>query len=58
MKNGVFTYYQMVGFNSQGYTYAEGDASYACTQMTSWAKTNHVTCSPSYSDGYTGNWTF
>jgi len=58
MKNGVFTYYQMVGFYSQGYTYAEGDASYACTQMKAWAAANGVTCAPSYYAGYTGNWTF
>jgi hypothetical protein len=58
MKNGVFTYYQMVGFYSQGYTYAEADASYACTQMKSWGTSNGVTCSPSYGDYYTGSWTF
>ena len=58
MKNGVFTYYQMLGFSSQGYTYAEGDASYACTQMKNWGTANGCTCAPSYGDSYTGNWTF
>ncbi len=58
MKNGVFTYYQMVGFYNQGYTYAEIDASYACTQMKNWASANGVKVAPSYSDGYSGYWYF
>jgi hypothetical protein len=55
MKNGVFTYYQMVGFDSLGYTYLETDCSYACTQMKAWAKTNGVKVAPSYVDSYTGD---
>jgi len=55
MKNGVFTYYQMKGFDSMGYIYAENDCSYACTQMKSWASSNGVTVAPSYQDSYTGN---
>jgi len=55
MKNGVFTYYQMKGFDSMGYTYVENDCSYACTQMKSWASSNGVTVAPSYQDSYTGN---
>jgi len=58
MKNGVFTYYQMYGFYNMGYTYAEIDASYACTQMKNWASANGVTVAPSYYDGYSGSWTF
>lgn len=53
MKNGVFTYYQMVGWNS--YNYFEGDNSYACTKMIEWGKLHGVKCTPSYGDGYTGN---
>lgn len=55
MKNGVFTYYQMKGFDSMGYTYVENDCSYACTQMKSWASSNGVSVAPSYKDSYTGS---
>ena len=55
MKNGVFTYYQMKGFDSMGYIYVENDCSYACTQMKSWASVNGVTVAPSYQDSYTGS---
>ncbi len=55
MKNGVFTYYQMKGFDSMGYVYVENDCSYACTQMKSWASSNGVTVAPSYQDSYSGN---
>ena len=55
MQNGVFTYYQMKGFDSMGYTYVENDCSYACTQMKSWASSNGVTVAPSYQDSYTGS---
>lgn len=53
MKNGVFTYYQMVGWGS--YNYFEGDNSYACTKMIAWGNANGVNCTPSYGDSYTGN---
>ncbi|OFX27029.1 MAG: hypothetical protein A2041_11010 [Bacteroidetes bacterium GWA2_31_9b] len=55
MKNGVFTYYQMIGFDNLGYIYLEPDFQYACEQMTLWAKTAHVRVAPSYTDSYTGN---
>jgi hypothetical protein len=55
MKNGVFTYYQMKGFDSMGYVYVESDCSYACTQMKSWASSNGVTVAPSYQDSYSGS---
>ncbi len=55
MKNGVFTYYQMKGFDSMGYIYVENDCSYACTQMKSWASSNGVSVAPSYKDSYTGS---
>ena len=55
MKNGVFTYYQMLGFDQQGYIYAEPDFSYACTQMKAWATKNKVKVAPSYVDSYSGN---
>ncbi|BDX37173.1 hypothetical protein CYCD_05280 [Tenuifilaceae bacterium CYCD] len=55
MKNGVFTYYQMKGFDSMGYIYAEPDFQYACDQMLAWAKKARVRVAPSYVDSYTGN---
>lgn len=55
MKNGVFTYYQMKGFDSMGYIYAEPDFQYAVDQMKAWAKTKRLRVAPSYVDSYTGN---
>ncbi len=55
MKNGVFTYYQMLGFDTQGYVYLEPDCQYACTQMKTWASKYHVKVAPSYTDSYTGD---
>ena len=55
MKNGVFTYYQMKGFDSRGYIYVEDDSKYACDQMIAWAKKVKVRVVPSYVDSYTGN---
>ena len=55
MKNGVFTYYQMKGFDTQGYIYFEPDANYAITQMKAWATANKVRVAPSLTDSYTGN---
>ncbi len=55
MKNGVFTYYQMIGFDQLGYTYLEPDCKYACDQMKIWASKNKVRVAPSYTDSYTGN---
>lgn len=55
MKNGVFTYYQMKGFDQVGYVYLEPDCQYACDEMIKWAKANRVRVAPSYVDSYTGN---
>lgn len=55
MQNGVFTYYQMEGFDDLGYIYAENDCSYAVTKMKAWANTSGVRVAPSYLDNYTGN---
>jgi len=54
MKNGVFTYYQMIGFDNLGYVYLEPDCDYACAQMKIWATANKVKVAPSYVDSYTG----
>lgn len=55
MKNGVFTYYQMVGFDQLKYTYLESDCQYACDKMSAWAKINRVRVAPSYTDSYSGD---
>lgn len=55
MKNGVFTYYQMLGFTQNSYIYLEPDCQYACTQMKTWASANRVKVAPSYVDSYSGN---
>lgn len=55
MKNGVYTYYQMKGYDTQGYIYVENDCSYANTQMIAWANARGLSVAPSYSDSYTGS---
>ncbi|NOQ26656.1 MAG: hypothetical protein GQ564_14955 [Bacteroidales bacterium] len=55
MQNGVFTYYQMVGFDSMNYIYVEPDFSYAVTQMKAWAKSVGVRVAPSFKDSYAGD---
>ena len=55
MQNGVFTYYQMKGFDVLNYIYFEPDCKYACEQMILWAKTVHVRVAPSYVDSYVGD---
>ena len=55
MANGVFTYYQMEGFDLMGYDYLEDDSQYACTKFLAWAASVHVKVAPSYSDLYAGD---
>jgi len=55
MKNGVYTYYQMKGFDQLGYIYVETDCQYAGDQFLIWAKSVRVKVAPSYTDSYTGN---
>jgi len=55
MKNGVFTYYQMQGFDSMNYIYLEPDCQYACDQMIKWAKSLRIRVVPSYVDSYPGD---
>jgi hypothetical protein len=52
MKNGVFTYYQMIGWGS--YTNFEEDAAYAVQQMQTWASTYHIQVDPFYADQFAG----
>jgi hypothetical protein len=53
MKNGVFTYYQILGWGS--YNYFEGDNSYACSKMIAWGNSHGASCTPTYSDKYSGD---
>lgn len=55
MKNGVFTYYQMKGFDQLGHIYVEVNSQYACDQMKIWASTYHLKVAPSFADSYSGN---
>jgi len=56
MQNGVFTYYQMEGFDVLNYIYFEDDCQYACDKMEEWADgIRGVRVYPSYVDSYVGN---
>ncbi|NOQ26658.1 MAG: hypothetical protein GQ564_14965 [Bacteroidales bacterium] len=56
MANGVFTYYQMEGFDTENYIYVEDDSQYACDEMYAWAASLHgVKVAPSYDDSYAGD---
>jgi hypothetical protein len=52
MKNGVFTYYQMIGLGI--YDNFEEDAAYAVQYMQAWASTYHVRVDPFYKDSFSG----
>ena len=55
MKNGVFTFYQMDGWNVQQFTNFEDDAAYAVQEMEDWASQYAgVSVDPFYVDKYTG----
>ncbi len=55
MANGVFTYFQMEGFDQLNYVFVEEDSQYACDQMYIWGKTVHRKVAPSYVDSYAGD---
>ncbi len=55
MQNGVFTYYQMLGFDVQGFVYYEPDCAYAVQMFKAWAATARVKVAPSYIDAYVGD---
>ena len=50
--NGVFTYYQMLGWDS--YTTFEDDANYAVQGMEDWASYYSINVDPFYVDQFTG----
>lgn len=56
MQNGVFTYYQMEGFDDMGFVYYEDDCAYAVQKMYDWAdQYRGVRVAPSYTDSYVGD---
>ncbi len=55
MQNGVWTYYFIAAFTSQGMIYYEPAAQYACDGMINWATIHHLKVAPSYLDKYAGN---
>jgi hypothetical protein len=55
MQNGVFTYYQMQGWNL--YNNFEENAAYAVQQMKNWASTYHIQVDPFYVDQFAGSMT-
>lgn len=55
MQNGVFTYYQMLGFDQQGFVFYEPDCAYAVTMFKQWASLHRVKVAPSYIDAYAGD---
>lgn len=55
MANGVFTYYQMEGFDVLNFDYLEDDSQYACDEFYAWASSAHVKVAPSFSDLYAGD---
>lgn len=55
MQNGVFTYYQMLGFDQQGFVYYEPDCAYAVDMFKQWATLHRVKVAPSYIDAYAGD---
>jgi hypothetical protein len=48
--NGIFTYYQMEGFDVRKYIYAEDDSQYAVLKFKAWGTANHTKVAPSYAD--------
>lgn len=58
MKNGVFTYYQMEGFDAKYFNYLEPDCKYACDRMINWGKSNRIRVAPFYLDSFPGDFQF
>jgi hypothetical protein len=56
-KNGVFTYYQMEGFDL-GKSTAEANSKYACDSFIKWGTTNHTRVVPSYVDNFGGDFVY
>jgi hypothetical protein len=55
MKNGVFTYYQMDGWDNQNFDNFEDDGAYAVQQMKNWASSKPIRVDPFVEDSYPGD---
>ena len=53
MKNGVFTYYQMDGWDNQNFDNFEDDSAYAVQKFKDWAP-RRIKVDPFYRDQFTG----
>jgi len=54
MQNGVFTYYQMDGWDNQNFDNFEDDGAYAIQQFKAWAKARRIKVDPFVSDMFVG----
>jgi hypothetical protein len=54
-ENGVFTYYQMDGWNNQNYDNFEEDTTYAVGKMEDWASDHGYTVDPFLRDNFDGS---
>ncbi len=54
MQNGVFTYYQMDGWDNQNFNNFEDDGDYAVQQMNNWARNYGIRVDPFVQDMYIG----
>jgi len=54
MKNGVFTYYQIDGWDNQNYDNFEDDGDYAVQKFKSWARNYGIRVDPFVKDSYSG----
>ena len=54
-ENGVFTYYQMDGWNNQNYDNFEEDGTYAANKMEDWASGYGYTVDPFLEDNFSGS---
>ena len=54
MQNGVFTYYQMDGWDNQNFDNFEDDGNHAIQMMQSWAKARRIKVDPFVQDMYDG----
>jgi len=55
MKNGVFTYYQMIGWDIQGFDNFEDDGAYAVQQFKAWASAYRIKVDPFVQDSFSGD---
>ena len=55
MQNGVFTYYQMDGWDNQGYDNFEDDGSYAIQKFKAWARARRIKVDPFIEDNFSGS---